>query len=156
MRKQTCSFAGLRSASDRSLCLGFDTLRGGSLSYGKHISWHGGRARKRLRTLAALPLDVELPNETARGEHVLQRMEAFGRSLKCKVEGDILQARDTGAAVVREAADRQTDVIVAGMPYTERYGSPSLGEMVPYVLRHSPCRVIVYREQQPAPIPEGA
>ena len=103
-----------------------------------------------------LPVDAELPNETARGEHLLQRMEAFGRSLRCRVEGDILQARDTGAAVVREAADRQTDVIVAGMPYTERYGSPSLGEMVPYVLRHSPCRVVVYREQQPAPIPEGA
>ncbi len=103
-----------------------------------------------------LPVDAELPNETARGEHLLQRMEAFGRSLKCKVEGDILQARDIGAAIVREAVDRETDVIVTGMPYTERYGSPSLGEMVPYVLRHSPCRVVVYREQQPAPIPEGA
>ena len=102
-----------------------------------------------------LPVDAELPNETARGEHLLQRMEAFGHSLKCKVEGDILQARDIGAAVVQEAVDRQTDVIVAGMPYTERYGGPSLGEMVPYVLRHSPCRVVVYREQQPAPIPEG-
>ncbi len=103
-----------------------------------------------------LPLDAELPNETARGEHLLQRMEAFGKSLRCKVEGDILQARDTGAAIVREAADRQTDVIVAGMPYTEHYGSPSLGDMVPYVLRHSHCRVVVYREQQPEPVPEGA
>ena len=103
-----------------------------------------------------LPLDAELPNESARGEHLLQRMEAFGRSLKCKVEGDILQARDTGPAIVREAADRQTDVIVAGMPYTERYGSPSIGEMVPYVLRYSHCRVIVYRDQQPDPIPDGS
>lgn len=100
------------------------------------------------------PLDAELPNETARGEHLLQRMEAFGKSLKCKVEGDIVQARDTGAAIVREAAYRQADVIVAGMPYTERYGSPSLGDVVPYVLRHGHCRVVVYREQQPEPIPE--
>ena len=103
-----------------------------------------------------LPVDAELPNETARGEHLLQRMEAYGKVLKCRVDGDILQARDTGAAIVREAADRQTDVIVAGMPYTERYGSPSLGEMVPYVLRHSHCRVVIYRDQQPEPIPEGA
>ena len=103
-----------------------------------------------------LPVDAELPNETARGEHLLQRMEAFGKSIKCRVDGDILQARDTGAAIVQEAIDRETDVIVAGMPYTEWYGSPSIGEMVPYVLRHSPCRVVVYREQQLAPIPEGA
>ena len=100
-----------------------------------------------------MPLDAELPNETARGEHLLQRMEAFGRSLKCAVEGDILQARDVGAAVVREAIDREADVIVAGMPYTEHYGSPSLGDMAPYLLRHSHCRVIICREQQPAPIP---
>lgn len=103
-----------------------------------------------------LPLDAELPNETARGEHLLQRMEAFGRSLKCTVEGDLLQARDIGAAIVREAVDRRTDVVVTSMPYTERYGSSSLGEIVPYVLRHSPCRVVVYREQQPALVPEGA
>lgn len=103
-----------------------------------------------------LPVDAELPNETARGEHLLQRMEAFGKSIKCRVDGDLLQARDTGAAIVQEAIDRETDVIVAGIPYTERYGSPSIGEMVPYVLRHSPCGVVVYREQQLPPIPEGA
>ena len=101
-----------------------------------------------------LPIDAETPNATSRGERVLERMEEHGRALKSKVEGYILQARDVGAAVVREAVERGTDVIVIGMPYTERYGSPSLGETVPYALRYSPCRVVVCRDRQP--VPEGA
>ena len=97
-----------------------------------------------------LPVDAEIPAETTRGELTLQRMERLGKMLKCRVEGEILQARDIGAAIVREAVDRNVDVIVAGMPYTERYGSPTLGETTPYVLRHSPCPVVVYRDAQPA------
>lgn len=101
-----------------------------------------------------LPVDAETPAATALGEAVLERMEERGRALKTKVEGYILQARDTGAAVVREAVERGADVTVIGMPCAERYGSPSLGETVPYLLRHSPNRVVVCRDRQPEP--EGA
>ena len=98
-----------------------------------------------------LPVDAETPNATARGEHVLERMEEHGRALKTKVEGYILQARDVGAAVVREAVERGADATVIGMPYTERYGSPALGETVPYLLRYSPNHVVVCRDRQPDP-----
>ena len=103
----------------------------------------------------SLPVDAEVSSETTRGEQTLQRMEQLGKSLKCKVEGDILQARDMGAAIVREAADREVDVIITGMPYVERYGNPSLGEIAPYVLRHSHCRVVVYRGEQSEAQPAG-
>ena len=98
-----------------------------------------------------LPVDAEAPNETARGERVLERMEEHGRAIRSKVEGSIVQARDAGAAIVCEAVERGMDAIVIGMPYTERYGSPSLGETVPYVLRRSPLRVVVCRDRQPEP-----
>ncbi len=98
----------------------------------------------------SLPLDAEVPDETAHGEQVLQRMEKLGKSYKCKIEGEILQARDLGPAVVQEAVQRDIDVIVTAAEYAEHFGSPTLGEVVPYLLKFSPCRVLVYREEQQA------
>lgn len=95
----------------------------------------------------ALPLDAEVPAKSSQAESVLQRMEKVGRSKRCRVEGELLQARHAGAAIVQEAVERDVDAIVAGVPYQERFGSPSLGETTPYLLKHSPCRVIVYRDE---------
>ena len=96
-----------------------------------------------------LAVDAEVPAATARGELTLQRMEAVVRRSKRRVDGDLLQARDVGVAVLREAVDTEADAIVMGMPYTERYGSPTLGETAPDLVRKSPCAVIVYRGPQP-------
>lgn len=96
----------------------------------------------------SLPLDAEVAVESLRGEQVLGRLEQLGKSYKCRVEGEILQARELGPAVVREAEDRKVDVVVTGVPYQESYGTPTVGELVPYLLKHSPCRVLVYREEQ--------
>ena len=96
----------------------------------------------------AISLEAEIPLDTVRGEQTLRHMEQIGRSLRCEVRGEIVQARAAGVAAVQTAAKHDSDVIVAGMPYTERYGSPALGETVPYLLRCSPCRVVVYRAQQ--------
>ena len=64
----------------------------------------------------SLPLDAGVPVESARGERVLQQMEKLVRSRKCKVEGEILQARDRGSAVVDEAVQRGCDVVLAAVP----------------------------------------
>ena len=103
----------------------------------------------------SLPLDAEVPWESTRGEQVLQAMEALARSRKCRAEGEILQARDRGSAVVDEAAQRECDIVIAAVPYEEHYGSPTLGGFSPYLLKHSPCRVLIYREEQPAYILSG-
>ncbi len=94
-----------------------------------------------------LPLDAEVSEETAQGERVLQRMEALGKAQKCKLEGEILQARHIGTAVVQEAEDRKVPLIVLSLPYRLQYGVPSLGNVAPYILKHAPCRVLVSREQ---------
>jgi hypothetical protein len=103
----------------------------------------------------SLPLDAELPAEAARGEQVLQHMEHLGKMYKCRVEGEILQARGLGPAVVREAEERNVDILVTGMPYQEDYGTPTIGDFVPFLLKHSPCRVLVLREAQTAANRDG-
>jgi nucleotide-binding universal stress UspA family protein len=100
----------------------------------------------------SLPLDAEIPVESARGEQVLQRMEKVGKPFKCKIDGEILQGRALGPTIVTEALQRGADVIVVSAQYQEHFGAPTLGEVVPYLLKHSPCRVLVYRDAQPADV----
>ena len=45
-----------------------------------------------------------------------------------------------------EAVEKAVDSIVLGLPYRERYGSFSMGETIPYVLKNAPCRVILWRD----------
>ena len=96
-----------------------------------------------------LPLDAEVPFEASRGERILVQMEKVAKAHKCKVEGEILQARSLGPAVVDEASLRSADVVVLGTPYQEHFGAPTIGDVVPYLLKYSPCRVMVYRDTQP-------
>ena len=92
------------------------------------------------------PEDKDIPSATAKAEEVLQRAEEVVKSYKCSTEAYMRKTRRAGVAVVREAVDKGVDTIVLGVPYRERYGSFTLGDTIPYVLEHAPCRVIVWRE----------
>ena len=92
------------------------------------------------------PIDAEIVPATAKGEEVLKDAEEVAKSYKIKSEGELVQARQVGSAVVQEAFNKNVDTIVIGSPYTVRYGSFSLGETVPYVLKNAPCQVIVWRD----------
>ncbi len=97
----------------------------------------------------SLPVDSELPFHTTRGDDLLDRMERTAKPFKCEVRSELLQARLAGHAIVHEAAEREVDAVVIGMPYKTRYGRFVLGDTVPYVLEHSPCRVILWRDEIP-------
>ena len=97
----------------------------------------------------SLPLDAEIAPATARGEEVLKEMEALTEAYKFETAAELLQSRRTGLAVVQEALDKQVDAIVLGVPYKKVYGSFSLGDTVPYVLKNAPCRVILSRDSIP-------
>lgn len=92
-----------------------------------------------------LPLDADISSEVTRGEQILQRMEKLGKKYHCDIEAEILQARDAGPAVVQEAVQRDVDAVVVGLHYKRRYGTFSMGRTVPYILRNSPCPVLVWR-----------
>ena len=97
----------------------------------------------------SLPVDSELPFHTTRGDDLLDTMERAARPFKCEVYSELLQARLAGHAIVHEAAEREVDVVVIGMPYKTKYSKFTLGDAVPYVLEHAPCRVVLWRDEIP-------
>lgn len=97
----------------------------------------------------SLPVDSELPFHTTRGDDLLDRMERAAEPFRCDVRSELLQSRLAGHAIVHEAAEREVDAVVIGMPYKTKYGRFALGDAVPYVLEHAPCRVILWRDEIP-------
>lgn len=98
-----------------------------------------------------LPIDAEMASELEYGEGVLERVLKFAHKAGCRVGTDLLQAREAGAAIVNEAAERDVQLIVMGVPYHERYGEYCVKPRAQYVLEHAGCRVILARQ----PLPEG-
>ncbi len=99
-----------------------------------------------------LPVDADLGPETRRGEEVLSRIEAIAREKRCGLEADILQARESGAAILQEAVDKDVDLIIIGAPYKRRPGSSVLHDTINYLLKNSPCPVLVLREGMPVQV----
>lgn len=95
----------------------------------------------------SLPLGAQMEEAVERGETILDEIEKVAQSSGLKLETELLQARDTGPAIVEEAIDWSATSIVMGLPYKRRFGEFNLGRTVPYVLKNAPCRVILYREK---------
>jgi nucleotide-binding universal stress UspA family protein len=93
-----------------------------------------------------LPLDADLPPEAERGEAVLERAERVAEGRGQEIQADLLQARDVGPTIVDEARQRGADLIVLGITYKRRFGEFDLGQTVPFVLKHAPCRVWICRQ----------
>ncbi len=94
----------------------------------------------------ALPLDAEIDSEIKNAESVLDSVESIVEEEDYEVETDVLQAREIGPAIVDEAVERGVDLILMGITYKRRFGQFSLGNVVPYVLKNSPCPVILYQQ----------
>ena len=96
-----------------------------------------------------LPLDAEIDTEVKKAETVLDRMEGIASEQNCRLETDLLQARDPAPTIVDEAIEREVDLIVLATRYRERFGQFDLGRLIPQILKHAPCRVILYHHQAP-------
>jgi nucleotide-binding universal stress UspA family protein len=94
----------------------------------------------------ALPLDAEIDSEIKKAEEILNNVENIAAEEDYEVETDVLQARDVGPAIVDEAVERGVSLILMGVAYKQRFGQFSLGNVVPYVLKNSPCPVILYQQ----------
>jgi len=93
-----------------------------------------------------LPLDADLPPEAERGELILEQAERIAGQNGATIQADLLQARDVGPTIVDEARERGADLILLGIAYKKRFGEFNLGQTVPLVLKHAPCRVWVCRQ----------
>ena len=94
----------------------------------------------------ALPLDAEIESEIRKAEGILDHIEAVAEEQDYEVETDLIQAREVAPSIVDEAVEREVDLILMGVTYERRFGQFSLGNVVPYVLKNAPCRVILYHQ----------
>jgi nucleotide-binding universal stress UspA family protein len=94
----------------------------------------------------ALPLDAEIDSEIKKAEEILDKVESVAEEEDYEVETGVLQARDVGPAIVDEAVERGVSLILMGIVYKKSFGQFSLGDVVPYVLKNSPCPVILYQQ----------
>ncbi|MBI4295146.1 MAG: universal stress protein [Chloroflexi bacterium] len=94
----------------------------------------------------ALPLDAEIEPEIQKGEKILEQVDMLAQEKECRIETELLQAREVGPALVDEAAEKNVALIIIGLGYKKRFGEFSLGSIAPYILKNAPCRVLVYRE----------
>ena len=93
------------------------------------------------------PLDADVAERSEEAQRVLDAAEGIAEELHCKLESVLVQARDVGAALVDEAAARDADMLILGLPYKTRFGGDfAVGRAVPYALKNAPCAVWVVRE----------
>jgi nucleotide-binding universal stress UspA family protein len=89
--------------------------------------------------------DVASGNEQA--SSILDMAELVAEQYKMKIQTQLLQARDVGAALVDEAVESGVDALLVGLAYRKRFGGDfTMGTVVPYVLENAPCQVILLRE----------
>jgi nucleotide-binding universal stress UspA family protein len=93
------------------------------------------------------PLDADVAERSEEAQRVLDAAEGIAEELHCKLESVLVQARDVGAALVDEAAARDADMLILGLPYKTRFGGDfAVGRAVPYALKNAPCAVWVVRQ----------
>jgi len=93
-----------------------------------------------------LPLDAEIESEIRKAEDILDHIEMVAEEHDYEIEAEALEGRDAGSAIIREAVDKGVDLILMGVEHKRRFGQFSLGNVVPYILKNSPCPVILYHQ----------
>jgi len=92
-----------------------------------------------------LPLDTPVDSETEKAEEILSHAEDIAAKADYNIETDLLQARETGPAIIDEAIGKGVDLIVMGIDYKKRLGVFDLGQTVPYIFKEAHCQILLYR-----------
>ena len=90
-----------------------------------------------------LPLDARLVNERAKGDQVLKAAATIASQFKVKFTGNVVTARQAGRAIVEEAVQRRSEVVMLGTTRKRRIGNMTFGRTTDYVLDHAPCEVLL-------------
>jgi nucleotide-binding universal stress UspA family protein len=93
-------------------------------------------------------LDAEDDQAMARADEILSRAEETLRAQNIHVRTSTVQARAAGPAIVDDANEMGTDLIVMGLRYKKRFGGQwDAGRTVPYVMRNSTAPVWCLRAE---------
>jgi nucleotide-binding universal stress UspA family protein len=89
-----------------------------------------------------MKLDEEDPAAVTFADEILGRAEAFLTEQEVEVRTSVVQARAAGAAIVDDASEQRSDLIVMGLRYKKRLGGQwEAGRTIPYVMRNSTAPV---------------
>jgi APA family basic amino acid/polyamine antiporter len=88
-----------------------------------------------------LPLDVDLTDEEAKADQLLDEARLAASTYGLRTIDRIVRARHAGRAIVDEATRRQAEIVVLGAPRGRH--REIFGKTVDYVLKNAPCRVMV-------------
>jgi APA family basic amino acid/polyamine antiporter len=97
-----------------------------------------------------LPIDAVMPEAELEANELLDHARTVGDSYGVDVVGRLVRDRRAGRAIVREAEQRNSEIIVMGAPRQKRSGAPILGETPDFVLKHAQCRVMVVAAREAA------
>lgn len=93
-------------------------------------------------------LDAEDETSMTRADEVLSSAETMLAARGIHVRTSTVQARAAGPAIVDDANDMATDLIVMGLRYKKRFGGQwDAGRTVPYVMRNSTAPVWCLRAE---------
>ncbi len=96
-----------------------------------------------------LPLDAHVEEDEKLALALLDRAAVIVKRSTTKLTKRILKARQAGMAIVREAEEQAIDMIlIANSPTRRRGGVCQLDPAVEYVLKNTPCEVLVLSSEQ--------
>ena len=90
-----------------------------------------------------LPLDALLVDERATAAEVLQEAVTLASQFKVKMNPIVVTARSVGRAIVQQAMERRSEVIILGLMKKRHFTERAFGGTVDYVIEHAPCEVLV-------------
>ena len=107
-----------------------------------------------IEVLRSLPLNAEMESEARRGEQLIRRADELAGRVGMSIQGQLLQAREAGQAIVDEARDRGADAIILGIGYKRLVGTFQIGRTADYILKNATSQVWVVRQGTASATPE--
>ena len=96
--------------------------------------------------ISEIPFKYPLKLANLDGELILSRIEKIASEEKYKVQAQLLKARQAGPAIALEAANRNMDMLIIGIPYKQPNAPRNIGSTTSYLLDHARCELILWRE----------
>lgn len=96
-----------------------------------------------------LDLSAESDELDSAGKAVLDEAQRQAHKSFGLISTELIRARHIGKAIVDEAKQHRSDLLVVGYCHKSPISEVLLGSTAQYVMRHAPCRVIV---EVPAPV----
>lgn len=138
-------------AEPRAILVGIDEsnasmealLLAGTWAKAKKTSVHAVHV---IEVVRSLPLNAEMEFDARRGEQLLRKAQFLAQQHDFQLQGELLQSRQAGQALVDEAHQRMAQAVVLGSQFRRVFGDFQVGKTCAYALKHAKCPVWIVRE----------